>query len=89
MKKLSQLLKDRLKARGLYSQALGARVCGIANQILGEEGRAASYKNGVLTVAAKNSAALSNLQINQKELLTKINQLLGEELVKRIKYQIG
>lgn len=58
-------------------------------QIIAENARPAAFKGKILLVHVNSSPWLHQLSFLKKELLTKINRELGENLVDEIKFKIG
>ncbi|OQA53145.1 MAG: hypothetical protein BWY43_00166 [candidate division WS2 bacterium ADurb.Bin280] len=87
--KVSQILKRRLLSKGLFRQAHSARVCAISDEVGGGEFVSVSYKNGVLKIKSKSGASAYLLKVKQQELIHKINDTLGSQVVKRVVICLG
>jgi hypothetical protein len=78
-----------LKHYGLDKAATAARVCNVAGKIADGEFEPISFKSGALKVRVKSVAAAHMLRLRQKGIILKINGELGEDLVKKIRFEIG
>jgi len=65
----------------------------IWNNVVGEavanNSKPAGFKGKVLIVHVSSSAWMQELQYYKKDMITKINDVLGKELVEDIKFRIG
>jgi len=65
----------------------------IWNNVVGEavanNSKPAGFKGKVLIVHVSSSAWMQELQYYKKDMITKINDALGKELVEDIKFRIG
>ncbi len=66
---------------GLWDRAVGA---GIA-----QNARPAAFKGNLLLVNVTSSTWMHQLQFLKNDIIKQINQALGKELVKEIKFKIG
>lgn len=57
--------------------------------IIAENAQPAAFKKDILLVHVSNSTWLHHLRFLENELLSKINQSLGAERVRSIKFKIG
>ncbi|MBI3495178.1 DUF721 domain-containing protein [Candidatus Berkelbacteria bacterium] len=83
--KLSQTL-DRYKQN---KQLTAAMLCGIAQQVVGDQARVVSIKDGTLLLDAGSSGAAANLQMQSNEMIKILNAKLGSPLVKKIRFVAG
>jgi predicted nucleic acid-binding Zn ribbon protein len=92
---IKNILSRRLKHYGLDKAVTAARVCNVAEKVIGPASSAGddceivSFKNGALKVRAKSVVAAHMLRLRQKGIILKINGDLGEDLVKKIRFEIG
>jgi len=56
---------------------------------IAENTRPAAFKGKILIVYVSSSAWMQQLQFLKKDMITKINNVLGEELIEEIKFRIG
>lgn len=88
MEKIDKSLRKIIKQRGLDKSLEAARICYVANQIANNRFEAVSFKDGILKIKTKNHLAASEIQLNQKNIISEINDALGEDLVKKLAYII-
>jgi len=88
MKKIDEFLKHNPKYRALHKPLEAARICDVAR--LQAHGRfsVVSFRQGLLTVAVSSSAAASNLHMDSQKIIDEINQKIGENSVKRIRFKL-
>lgn len=65
-----------------------AKVCEAAREISEHRYSVISFKNGLLTVSCTSSAAAANLQAESQEIISQINQKVGEKVIKKIRLKI-
>lgn len=82
---LSSLFSNRKLSHVLNA----AMVVDLAGQVIGDQAKVISFKNGILKLNIPSSVAAVNLKMTQDQLIVKINQRLGQELVKKISYRVG
>ncbi|MBW2180015.1 MAG: DUF721 domain-containing protein [Deltaproteobacteria bacterium] len=56
---------------------------------IAENTRPAAFKGKILIVYVSRSTWMQQLQFLKKDMITKINNVLGEELIEEIKFRIG
>ena len=56
---------------------------------IAENTRPAAFKGKILIVYVSSSTWMQQLQFLKKDMITKINNVLGEELIEEIKFRIG
>lgn len=91
MKKLSRILGDNPRYRRLQKPLEAAEVCDRARQVSEGQYHAfsiISYRGGLLTMGVGSSFEAANLQAQTSEIIEKINEKIGEEKVKRIRFRI-
>lgn len=89
MKKIENILKKRLRHFGLEQIALSSLVCQRADEVSQGQFQAISFKKGILTLGVQNSSAACQLQLQQKEILQKINTSMGQDIVQRLRFKVG
>ena len=65
----------------LWEDAVGEQIA--------ENTRPAAFKGKILIVYVSSSTWMQQLQFLKKDMITKINTVLGEELIEEIKFRIG
>ena len=70
-----------LKVWELWDRAVG--------EIIAENARPAAFKGKILLVHVNSSPWLHQLSFLKKDILTRINRELGQDLVDEIKFKIG
>lgn len=86
--KVSSLLDKKIQKRGAASALLSSRVCYIALKIGEDLFKPISFRNGILLVLVSDSASATSLQLSQEQIMEKINQKLGQEIVKKIRVRV-
>jgi hypothetical protein len=86
--KLSKLLDKKIKKKGSPNLFLCSLVCYQA--LKSGEGlfEPISFKDGTLLVRVSDSSSASTVQLSQAQIIEKINQKLGQEVVKKIRIKI-
>lgn len=88
MKKLSKFLSHNPKYQRYQKPLEAARVCEAARTMARHRFEVISYKNGLLTVSVQSPAAAGNLQAESTEIVEEINQKIGGNKVKKIRFKI-
>lgn len=83
--KLAETLKRYQRNRQLHA----AYICSVAQQVLGEEARVVSFRDGTLTLAVASSPHAANIQIQSAHIIVAINQKLGAELISQLRFRIS
>lgn len=65
-----------------------AGICDAARSLSDGRFGVVSFNEGVLCLSISSSAEAANLQAESSQIIDKINQKLGKEMVKRIRYKI-
>ena len=86
--KFEKLLDRKIKKGRRENILTASLICYTALQISDDAFLPVSFKNGTLTVTVPDSSSAANLQLSQAQIIKKINQKLGRELVKKIKIRI-
>jgi len=82
-------LKKRMAHHGLSKQYEASLVCKVADEVAGGQFRAISFRAGVLKARARSASRAHLVRMNQGVIISKINEVLGEEKVKRMRFEIG
>ncbi len=90
---LREILPKILNQRGLKRQAEAGLICEKWNLVIKEtfkekicdQTKVISFKNGELKVAVLNPSIGQELQLHSADLIKKLNQLLSDNSVKRIR----
>lgn len=85
MKQLKDILKQSLAKKGLLKVATSAEICFYAENWGKIPFTAISFSNGLLKIAVNSSAAASELQMEENNLIEFLNKKIGKELVKRVR----
>jgi len=85
---IRNILFRRLKHFGLEKQAIAARVCAVAKDAAKGDFEIISFKNGTLKIRVESPAKAHLVRLSQNKIIAKINQKLGQELVKKIRFEI-
>lgn len=88
MKKIHQILSDNPRYNRYKKPLEAANICDVARA----EGKGRfgviSYSRGTICLSVNSPAEAANLQAQSDELISKINQKLGEQIVKRVRFKI-
>lgn len=87
MDNLGDLLKNKLGNSSLARSLDAAGVCEKAQNILGKRCRVISFVRGVLLLGVEDSYISSQIFFESEGLIEKINEKLGEERVKRLRFR--
>ncbi len=88
MKKIDELFRHNPKFKGYQKPLEAAKICDIARAQSDGRFDAISFRGGLLTIAVNSPAEASNLQMESPKIIDEINQKLGENLVKDIRFKI-
>lgn len=86
--KVDEIIDRRAKYYGLHDQIEAARICFEAKRLYTIQLEPISFKNGILTVSVKKSTEAQELQFKEKEVIKKLNQKIGQEVVKHLKFRL-
>jgi predicted nucleic acid-binding Zn ribbon protein len=90
---ISRVLQDILKTQGMASNTRLSRIWDVWADAVGSHIAAnavpAAIKGKLLIVHAESSAWIQQLHFLKQEMAVKINRILGEDLIKDIKFKIG
>lgn len=79
------------KVLGKYAsnrQLHAAYVCSVAQQLLGDEARVVSFKDGTLLLEVASSARAAHIHIQQAQVGETINSKLGQPLIEQLRYRV-
>ncbi len=85
---IDALLRQRLAHYGLGKQYDASIVCSVANKVSDGRFDAISFREGILKVRVGSAARAHIVRMNQDSIISKINEELGEERVKRLRFEI-
>lgn len=85
MEKIDKLLLSTMIKKGLGDPALGALVCFWAKEWAKTRFEPISFSRGILKVSVRSSAAASELQIIEEDLIDYLNKKAGRKIVRRIR----
>lgn len=86
--KVSRVLEKKIKKKEAPNPFLSSVVCYAALKISGGLFEPISFKDGELLVSAPNSSSASAIQLSQAQIIEKINQKLGQAIVKKIRIRV-
>ena len=93
MQSLGSILSALLKREGLADTAEGWRAVSdwaeLAGPRLARHSRAVSFRDGTLTVEVEGSAWMHELGFLRKELVRKVNQHLGSDVVRDVRLVVA
>lgn len=85
MDKLDKFLRPALAKRGLLGAATSAEVCFLADKWGNGRFSAISFSGGILKLSVASSAAASELQMEEENLVQFLNSKIGRESVKSVR----
>lgn len=88
MDKIDKFLDRSPKYKSLQKPLEAARVCDAARALANGRFAIVSFKNGLLTVGVANSMEAAEIQSESQKIVKTINEKLGQELVKRLRFKI-
>ena len=86
--KINKILIKRANKYGIKNVADASRICFIAKAESNNEFEPKSFKGGVLTILVKNNIIASEIQMKSASIIKKINQKIGDDVVKRIVFRV-
>lgn len=86
--KIDKFIKHNPKYCGLSKPLTAARVCETARTYIDTRASVISFRDGLLTLGVESSAQAANIQAESSQIISEINNKLGEKLVKRLRYKI-
>jgi len=88
MDKINKQFRHNPRYLKLRKPLEAARICGVALRLAQGRFEVISFKQGLLTLATKNSGEAANLQLESQKIIDEVNQKVGEDVVKNIRYKI-
>ena len=93
---LKNFLNKSINKAGIGKSVEAARACffwegiikEIFNQEAAEKSKAIRFRNGILTVAVLSSTLAQEFNFKEREIKEKINEKLGGERVRKIRFEI-
>ena len=93
--KTDKIISKTMGQKGLDKVAVSARVCFEAEKIINEifpkmkkQINIDNFTNDILKISSSNSAINQEIQFKKSDLIKKINQQLGSDLVKNVRFGI-
>jgi hypothetical protein len=88
MDKINKLISHNPKYAKLKKPLQAAEVCKVARDLAMSRYDIVSFNAGLLTIGVTSSAQATEIQMQSGSIIRELNQKLGEELVKRVRYKI-
>ena len=85
MDKIGDLLDRSMAKRGLTGTAEGSHVCFLADKYSDTRFTAVSFSRGTLKLSVNSSIDAAEVQIDQDKIISKLNQKIGKDLIKKIR----
>ena len=85
--KINKVVPKIIKSHNLSQAMEAAYICRIAEQTASKEFVPIIFKNGILTIVAKDHIRAQELQLNCQNIITKINRALGKDIVKKLRFR--
>lgn len=85
---ITHLLKQRMAHYGLGMQYEASLVCDAAKKVSDGRFEPVSFKDGALKVRVPNASRAHLVRLGQDQIISKVNQVLGEEKVEKIRFEI-
>jgi len=89
MEDIKNIIGRQSKLKRLQKPLEAAYICKIADSLALDRYGAISFKNGLLTVGVSSNLAAANLQVESSKIIERINQKVGKNKVKRIRFKIS
>ena len=93
MKPLGSILSALLREHGLEGAAVGWKAVAdwpaVAGPRLSKHTKAASFRDGILTIEVEGSAWMHELGFLKRELVRRVNQHLGTEAVRDVRFVLA
>lgn len=86
--KINNVVFRQANKHGFRNQAAAARICFEAKRLYSDLFEPISFKNSVLTVGVENSFQAQEVQFKQKEIIEKINNKIGSQVIKRLRSRV-
>lgn len=91
---LKNILNTNIKKAGIDNQVEAAQVIKAFNELIvtifrdSPEAKALYFRKKNLTVGCESSAFIQEMYLNKKKIIRELNQKLGREIVKSLKFRI-
>lgn len=89
MEEIKDILQRRAESIGVNQLTSMEIIKKTVLEVTGVEVRVTRLKFGIATLAVDNSAAASEIRLNQAEIITKANKQLADQTIKNIKVIIS
>jgi len=89
MQRINKIIDQQSKLKRFQKPLEASYICQIADSLADDHYQAISFKNGLLTLGVTSSLAAANLQSGSAKIIDKINQKIGENKVKRLRFKIS
>ena len=93
MESLARILPGLMRDLGLEDRAAGWRAVSewpaLAGERVASRSRATGFRDGVLTVEVEGSAWMHELGFLKRELVRRVNEHLGAEIVREVKFTLA
>lgn len=86
--KVSKLLERKIKKKRTSNPLLCSAICYTALKVGDDLFKPISFKDGILSVSVSDSSSAQVVQLSQAQIIEKINQKLGQEIVKKIRIKV-
>ena len=88
MYNIKKFLKSNPKYKRLQKPLQAAKICAAARSQAHSRFEVVSFRGGLLTLAVGSSSEAANLQAESQKIIDEINQKLGENSVRNIRFKI-
>jgi len=93
MQPLGSILPGLMRQLGLEDRAIGWRAVSewpaLAGERVARHSRATGFRDGILTVEVEGSAWMHELGFLSRELVRRVNDHLGAEVVREVKFTLA
>jgi len=88
MEKIKNILVGSKSRYNIAVEMNASRICYVAKEASDGVFEPISFKDGLLTIKAANSIVAQEIQLESTQIIKKINQKLGKNMVDRIRFKI-
>lgn len=89
MRKISQIFRDDPRYRRLQKPLEAARICDEARRVSRGRFEVISYRGGLLSLGVKSPGQAANLSAESEKIIIELNQKIGSDAVKRLRFKIS
>ncbi|MFA6493124.1 MAG: DciA family protein [Patescibacteria group bacterium] len=89
MKKVSDYFRDNPRYSRYKKPLEAANVCDTVRLLAHGRFEVVSFRSGLLTLSVSSSAAAANLSFESTQLISEINEKLGENKVEKVRFKIA